>query len=56
MKRSIHVCKVPGGWLIEHRTLSQAFWWDLCHYGLGIAAHNMLWVWVHRHDRWVRSG
>lgn len=56
MKRSAHVCPVPGGWIVQHSTRLQAFWWDWRHYGLSIAIHNALWQWVHRRDRWVRSG
>jgi len=56
MKHSVHICKVPGGWLVQRRTLFQAFLWDWRHYGLAIAIHNLLWQWVHWRDQWVRSG
>ena len=56
MKRTIRVCPVSGGWIVQHSTPLQAFWWDMRHYGPGIAIHNALWRWVHRRDRWVRSG
>lgn len=54
MKR-IAVRQQNGGWMVTYESGWQSFWRDLTRHGLGVALHNMVWQWMHRHDAHVRT-
>lgn len=53
--RRIAVRLHPQGWSWAWESGWQSFWRDLTRHGLGVALHNMVWQWMHRHDRHVRA-
>lgn len=41
MKHHYHVRHVRDGWTWMRQNRAQAFWYDLCHHGLGVAIYNL---------------
>jgi len=52
--RSIHVRPYGDKWAVSEETRIESFLHDLAHYGVGVAIHNVCWLWVHRNDKHVR--
>lgn len=50
-----HVLPEAGRWVARQQTPMQAFGYDVRHFGLRVALHNLLWLWVHRHDGHVEA-